>query len=142
MNNYKTNELHFSGVMERAEVRATDRGFAIDTTFVLFFLAVVFGQSPALFSLDSVPSLFTLGVVLVLPYFLPTDLERPEFTTGLLGRSLLMVFAVVLGTMFQQSLGVLLPEALGFLPMTLLILTAMVSCYLQFCAMIRFRLAR
>ena len=142
MNNYKTNELPFGGVMERTEDKAADRGFAIDTTFVLFFLAVVFGQSPALFSLDSLASLFTLGVVLVLPYFLPTDLERPDFMNWLLGRSLITVFAIVLGMMFQQSLGVLLPETLGFLPMTLLILTAMVSCYLQFCAMIRFRLAR
>lgn len=128
--------------MEHAAVEVTDRRFAVDTTFVLFFLAVDLGQSPALFSIDSALSLLTLGMVLVLPYFLPTDAEKPDFLNWLLGRSLIAVFAIVLGMMFQQSLGVLLPEALKFLPLTLLILTAMVSCYLQFCAMIRFRLAR
>ena len=142
MNNYKTNELHFGGVMEQVRDEATDRGFAVDTTFVLFFLAVDLGQSTALLSLDSALSLLTLGMVLVLPYFLPSDAVKPDFTNWVLGRSLIAVFAVVLGMMFKQSLGVLLPETLRFLPMTLLILTAMVSCYLQFCAIIRFRLAR
>ena len=142
MNNYKTRELHFPGMMERAEIEATDRRFAVDTSFVLFFLAVDFGQSAELLSLNSAFSLLTLGMVLVLPFFLPTDAEKPDFLNWVLGRSLIAVFAVVLGMIFQQSLGVLLPETLGFLPFTLLILTAMVSCYLQFCAMIRFRLAR
>ena len=135
-------ELDFGGVMEQARVEATDRGFAVDTTFVLFFLAVDFGQSSELLSLGSALSLLTLGMVLLLPYFLPTDAEKPDFMGWVLGRSLIAVFAVVLGMMFQQSLGVLLPETLRFLPMTLLVLTGMVSCYLQFCAMIRFRLAR
>ena len=128
--------------MEQAAVEATDRGFAVDTTFVLFFLAVDLGQSVTFFSVSSALSLLTLGMVLVLPYFLPTDAGKPDFTNWLLGRSLIAVFAIVLGMMFRQSLGVLLPETLSFLPMTLLILTAMVSSYLQFCAMIRFRLAR
>lgn len=142
MNNYEMKELHFSGVMDRSAAAATDRGFAVDTTFVLFFLAVDLGQSAELLSPNAVVSLVTLAMVLVLPYFLPTDAEKPDFTNWVLGRSLIAVFAVVLGMMFQQSLGLLLPETLGFLPFTLLILTAMVSCYLQFCAMIRFRLAR
>ena len=43
---------------------------------------------------------------------------------------------------FHQALGVVFPELFRFFPMTLLILTAMFSCYLQFYAMIRFRLAR
>ncbi|HKP68640.1 MAG TPA: hypothetical protein VJV05_05110 [Pyrinomonadaceae bacterium] len=135
-------ELHFPGVIEHTRVEATDRRFAVDTTFVLFFLAVDFGQSSELLSVNSALSLVTLGMVLVLPYFLPTDAEKPDFTNWVLGRSLIAVFAVVLGMMFQQSLGVLLPAALGFLPFTLLILTGMVSSYLQFCAIIRFRLAR
>lgn len=141
MNNYKARDMHFSGVIQREETDATDRRFAVDTTFVLFFLAVDFGQSAAV-SPESALSLLTLGMVLVLPYYLPTDSEKPDFVGWLLGRSLIAVFAVVLGMMFQQSLGILLPETLKYLPMTLLILTAMISCYLQFCAMIKFRLAR
>jgi hypothetical protein len=118
------------------------RRFSIDTTFVLFFLAVDFGQSALSPGLDSIVSAITLGMLLVLPYFLPSEAEKPDFTEWLLGRSLIAVFAVLLGMMFQTALGVVLPVTFGFLPMTLLIVTAALSCYLQFYAMIRFRLAR
>ena len=119
-----------------------DRRFAVDTTFVLFFLAIDFGQSAVGFGLDSILSAATLGMLLVLPYFLPSSVEKPEFTGWLMGRILITVFAIALGIMYRQALGVLLPAELRFLPMTLLIATAMVSCYLQFYAIIRFRLAR
>lgn len=119
-----------------------DRRFAVDTTFVLFFLAVDFGQSAFGFDLNTAISGFTLAMLLVVPYFLPLTSERPDFTGWLLGRSVIAIFAIALGMMFRQALGVVLPDVLRFLPMTLLIATAMVSCYLQFCAMIRLRLAR
>lgn len=119
-----------------------DRRFSVDTTFVLFFLAVDFGQSAMSFGLDTGLLVLTLGMLLVLPYFLPTLTEKPDFTGWLLGRVVICIFAVALGLMYRQSLGVVLPESFRFLPMTLLIATAMVSCYLQFYAMIRFRLAR
>ena len=119
-----------------------DRRFSVDTTFVLFFLAIDFGQSAMSFGLDTALSALTLGMLLILPYFLPSEAEKPDFMEWLLGRSLISGFAIALGIMYQQALGVVLPDAFRFLPMTLLIATAMVSCYLQFYAMIRFRLAR
>lgn len=119
-----------------------DRRFAVDTTFVLFFLAIDFGQSAVTFGLDSILSAMTLGMLLVLPYFLPSNSEKPDFTGWLMGRILIAIFAVALGLMFRQAVGVVLPAEFRFLPMTLLIATAMVSCYLQFYAIIRFRLAR
>ena len=122
--------------------RVGDRHFAIDTTFVLFFLAVDCGQSLVSPGIADIFSIGTLGGLLVLPYFLPSESEKPDFNTWLLGRTLIAVFAVALGMIFRQTLGVILPEAFRFLPMTLLVLTAMLSCYLQLCAMIRFRLAR
>jgi hypothetical protein len=120
----------------------SNKRFAVDTTFVLFFLGIDFGQSSLAFALDSVFSLLTLGMLLVVPYFLPSMEEKPEFTDWLMGRSVITIFAVGLGIMFRQSLGVLLPETFRFLPFTLVILTAMLSCSLQFYGMIRFRLAR
>ena len=119
-----------------------DKRFAVDTTFVLFFLAIDFGQSMMGFGIDAVFSGLTLGMLLVLPYFFPSNAEKPDFRSWLLGRSLIAVFAVALGLMYRQTLGVVLPDAFRFLPLTLLILTAMVSCYLQLYAIIRFRLAR
>jgi hypothetical protein len=79
--------------------------------------------------------------LLVLPYFLPFD-EKPGFANWLLGRTLIAVFAVSLGVMFRQTLGVVLPETFRFLPMTLLIGTAMISCYIQFYGFLKFRLAK
>ena len=119
-----------------------DRHFAVDTTFVLFFLAVDFGQALPTFGLDTAVSAFTLGTLAVVPYFLPTDSERPDFTGWLLGRTVIALFATVLGLMYGQAVGILLPETFSYLPMTLVIVTAVASCYLQLCAMIRFRLAR
>ncbi|HUR96835.1 MAG TPA: hypothetical protein VMZ26_02085 [Pyrinomonadaceae bacterium] len=120
----------------------SDKRFSIDTTFVLFFLAIDFGQSAFSAGIDTIFSGLTLGMLLVLPYFLPSATEKPDFMGWVLGRSLITVFAAGLGLMYQQALGVLLPDAFRFLPMTLLVVTAMLSCYLQFYAMIRFRLAR
>lgn len=120
----------------------TNKRFAVDTTFVLFFLAVDFGQSSMNFGLDSIFSALTLGMLLVVPYFLPSMEEKPEFSDWLMGRSVITIFAIALGVMFGQSLGILLPETFRFLPFTLVILTAMLSCILQFYVMIRFRLAR
>ena len=120
----------------------SNRRFAVDTTFVLFFLGIDFGQSSMRFGLDSIFSALTLGMLLVVPYFLPSMEEKPEFSDWLMGRSVITIFAVALGVMYGQSLGILLPETFRFLPFTLVILTAMLSCSLQFYGMIRFRLAR
>ena len=116
--------------------------FAVDTTFVLFFWGIDFGQSSLAFALDSVFSVLTLGMLLVVPYFMPSMEEKPEFIDWLMGRSVITIFAIALGVIFRQSLGVVFPETFRFLPFTLVILTAMLSCSLQFYGMIRFRLAR
>lgn len=121
---------------------AENRSFAIDTTFVLFFLAVELGQSESFFALDTALVAVTLGMVMALPYFVNADDEKPAFGDWLLGRAVITVFAVVLGVMFRQALGTVLPETLHFLPMTLLIVTAMVSCYVQFYSFLKVRLAK
>ena len=121
--------------------KSTDRGFAVETTFVLFFLAVEFGQSINAFALDTIVMAITLLAFIVIPYFLPSD-EKPGFGNWVLGRSLIAFFAVGLGMMFKQTLGVVLPETMRYLPMTLLIVTAMISCYIQFYGLLKIRLAK
>ncbi|MDQ3180649.1 MAG: hypothetical protein M3Q33_09025 [Acidobacteriota bacterium] len=120
---------------------SVNKGFAVETTFVLFFLAVEFGRSLGSFTIDSVFLAVTLLMVIVLPYFLSPD-EKPGFESWLLGRSFISIFAVLLGLMFKQSLGVILPETFRFLPMTLLIVTAMFCCYIQFYGFLKLRLAK
>jgi hypothetical protein len=118
-----------------------EKGFAIDTTFVLFFLAIEFGQTFQFFSLDGMFLALTLAAIAVLPYFLPSG-EKPDFGNWLLGRSLIAGFGILLGVMFKQSLGVVLPEMFRFLPMTLLIITAMLSCYIQFYSLLKLRFVK
>jgi hypothetical protein len=127
----------------QAESSSAEKGFAVDTTFVLFFLAVEFGQSFRTLNLDGIFLVLTLAAFVALPYFLPTaGGEKPSFANWLLGRSLIAGFAILLGVMFRQSLGVVLPEMFRFLPMTLLILTAMLSCYIQFYGFLKLRLVK
>ncbi|MBC7898417.1 MAG: hypothetical protein H7070_00010 [Saprospiraceae bacterium] len=116
--------------------------FALDTTFVLFFLAVDFGQTSFSFGVDGIFSLATLIMLMVLPYFLTSSVEKPEFGSWIFGRMMIAVLAVILGVMFRQTLGVVLPETFKFLPLTLLIVAGMISCYIQFYGMMKFRLAR
>lgn len=127
--------------MTVAEASAS-RGFAVDTTFVLFFLAMDLGQSFAGFSIDSMLSALTLGVLLVAPYFLPSFSAKPAFGGWVLGRTIIAAFAVSIGLVFKQTLGIVLPETFRFLPMTMLIVTAMVSCYVQFYGLMRLRWAK
>lgn len=130
-----------SGFKNEHQGTFEDRGFAVDTTFVLFFLAIEFGRSFSDISIDSALLALTLLMLIVLPYFLPAG-EKPDFVNWLLGRSLIAGFAVLLGAVFQQSLGVVLPETFRFLPMTLLMATAMVSCYIQFYGFLKLRPAK
>ncbi|HEY8562744.1 MAG TPA: hypothetical protein VIL74_20370 [Pyrinomonadaceae bacterium] len=117
-----------------------DKSFAIDTTFVLFFLAVEFGQMLGGFTFDTTLFAVALLALLVMPYFLPGE-DKPSFGNWLLGRTLIAAFAVSVGVMFKQSLSVL-PETFRFLPMTLLIVTSMLSCYIQFYGLLKLRLAK
>lgn len=114
-----------------------EKGFVVDTTFVLFFLAVEFGQMIGSFGLDTVLFAIALMMMTVMPYFISAD-EKPAFGPWLVGRTLIASFAVVLGAMFKMSLGIL-PEMFRFLPMTLLIVTAMLSCYIQFYGLLKLR---
>lgn len=123
------------------EENAINQSFAVDTTFVLFFLAVEFGQSIGKFSFDTIFLVVALGALLVLSYFLPSK-EKQSFRSWLLGRTLIAVFAIVIGVVFRQSLGVVLPDSFRFLPMTLLIFTALLSCYIQFYGLLKLRLAK
>lgn len=120
---------------------AVERGFAVDTTFVLFFLAVEVGRTIGVFALDTVFLAITLLVLIAAPYLLSPG-EKPNFGNWLLGRSFIAVFAILLGVMFNQSLGVSLPETFKFLPMTLFIITAMLCCYIQFYSFLKLRLAK
>lgn len=116
--------------------------FSLDTTFVLFFLAMDFGQAWLTFGIDGVLAAITLIAFVILPYFLPFSEERPEFVRWVFGRFILAAFGITMGLVLKQAVGVLLPEWLRFMPMTLLIVSAIFSLYFQLYATLRVRLAR
>ncbi|MEP6789517.1 MAG: hypothetical protein ABJB40_13845 [Acidobacteriota bacterium] len=114
----------------------------IDTTFVLFFLALEYGRAVQMFSLDGFFMGITMLMVLTLPYFLPSNSEKPLFANWMMTRGAIALGGIVLGFGFKQSLGVVLPESLRFMPMTFLVLASMVSCYIQFYGLMKLRLAK
>ena len=116
-------------------------GRRIDTTFIVFFLALDFGQNLGVFALDTAFLAITLAAVATLPYFLA---DRTEISLGrwILGRMVIVGFGVTLGLLFKQSLGIFLPEQLSFLPMSLLIVTAVMTCYFQFYRFFKPRLSK
>jgi len=120
----------------------SDRGFAVDTTFVLFFLGLEFGRTLQNLTFDAVLLLITMMMVTVLPYYLPSNCERPAFVRWLAGRALIAILAIAVGAILSPAYGTVLPESFRFLPLTLLILAAMSSCFIQFYALMRLRLAK
>jgi hypothetical protein len=120
----------------------SEKGFAVETTFVLFFLAVEFGRTFTKLSFDNFLMAVTLLMVIVLPYFLSLEDEKPGFANWILGRTFIARFAILLGALFNQTLGVVLPETFRLLPLTLLIVTAMLGCYIQFYGFLKLRLAQ
>ncbi len=118
------------------------KGFGIDTVAVLFFLALEYGRGVQAISMDGLLMGVTITMVLVLPYFLPSGAARPSFGNWILIRGGIALFGMTLGVAFKQSLGVIVPESMRFMPMTFLILTSMISCYIQFYSLMKLRLAK
>jgi hypothetical protein len=122
---------HALRVKPKQKAEAAGYNFNIDTTFVLFFLALEFGRAGLSLEIDSIFLGLTLAMFLVLPYFLPSE-DKADFGSWLAGRAAITAFAMGLGWVFQQSLGVALPEMFRFLPMTLFLVTGISVTLMQF----------
>jgi hypothetical protein len=132
-----------TGIQSFSDVRSSvNKRFAVDTTFVLFFLAVDLGESFTGVAVDSLMSMVTLAVFVAVPFLLPSERQKPGFAGWLAGRAAIAGFGIVLGLAFRQTLGSVLPETFRFLPITLLIVAAMLCCYIQFYGLLKFRWAK
>jgi len=116
--------------------------FAMDTTFVLFFLAMDIGASFSGLGFELILSAMTAAMFIAAPYLLPFSGEKPEFRGWLLGRLFIAVIGVIGGLAVQAAAGNVLPESVKYMPMTLLIVAGILCAFSQFYAMIRIRLAR
>ena len=119
------------------------RTFTLDTTLVLFFLAMEVGQGDIGFDGISICSMLTLVAFLVLPYFLPATSEDGRgLVKWLVGRVIVAATGALFGLFLGQAVGSLLPESFRFVPMSLLIVAAIICCNIQIYGIMRFRLAR
>ena len=118
------------------------RTFTLDTTFVLFFLAMEMAQTSFGLGVESALSVVTLIAFLVLPYFLPLTGEKIRFARWITGRILVAGMGVVFGLVLSQATGTLLPDTYRFVPMSLLIVAAIICCNLQIYGILKNRLAR
>ena len=116
------------------------RSFTLDTTFVLFFLAMDLGQTSFGLDLGSLISGITLLSFLVLPYFLFSE-GSLGFARWLTGRGMVAVTGAMLGLVLNQAVGTLLPETFRYVPMSLLIVAAIICCNIQIYAILKNRLA-
>ena len=122
--------------------RESGQFFAIDTTFVLFFLAVELGTSAIGFDLGTALGFMTLAMFVAVPYLLPFSGERPAFLPWLTGRAAIGVLGLLGGMALGSVTGTLLPESVRFLPMWLLIGSAFFSGCFQLYGIMRPRLAK
>jgi hypothetical protein len=124
----------------KTQTRTRTTNNTIDTTFVLFFLALEFGRTFGILSLDNLLIGIALLSVMILPYWLKS--ERETFTNWLFGRSLLTAFALFAGIIFNLSLGVILPNSFKYAPLTMTMLTAFLSCYFQLYGFMKVRVVK
>ena len=116
------------------------RSFTLDTTFVSFFLAMDLGQTSFGLDIGSFVSGMTLLAFLVLPYFLFSE-GRVGFARWLTGRGMVAVTGAMFGLVLDQAVGTLLPETFRYVPMSLLIVAAIICCNIQIYAILKNRLA-
>jgi hypothetical protein len=129
-------------VSEKASAKETVGQFTLDTTFVLFFLAMDLGQVSLTMSLATILQLVTLVIFLVVPYFLPFTGDQQGFAKWLIGRIVVGAVGLTFGMMLGQAIGTVLPDAFRFIPMTLLIVAAIICCNVQIYGILKHRLAR
>jgi hypothetical protein len=125
-----------------AKRRAKKVNNTIDTSYVLFFLAVEFGNGLNGFTLDldNVVLGLTMVSILVLPFWLNS--ERKSLSEWVLVRGIVAISAIGLGVIFRQNLGTSIPEIYGYLPMTFVIISGMLSVYFQFYSFLKLRIVK
>jgi len=129
-------------VSEQASELESAGRFTLDTTFVLFFLAMDLGLVGMNFGFATALQLMTVVAFLVLPYFLPFTGDQQGFSKWIIGRIVVAAVGITFGLMLGQAIGTVLPDAFRFVPMTLLIVAAIICCNVQIYGILKHRLAR
>lgn len=128
---------------ENAAELAVERPFpATDTTVVLFFLALEIGSRQTFDFIEAGFGFALLVAFSALPYWISVDAGR-RFSEWLAGRAIISITGLSIGLLLGLAIGAgALPDAVRFVPLTLLIVAAIISCNYGIYAIIRNRLAR
>ena len=123
-------------------LRSTAADIGMDTGVVLFFLTIEYARAATPTSIDGVLMGMTVLMLWTLPYFLTSNASRLSVYEWFGWRAVVAVAGLTIGLGLRQSSGSVIADNVGFLPMTLLILTGMASCYFQFYGLMKLRLAK
>ena len=115
--------------------------FGFDTKLVTFFLAMDAGRTLGTLDLNEFLSFLTIGIFVVLSYFLPVPSEKRAFTGWIAVGLTVAVIGVALGSRLNVLSQIMLMEYLRFLPMIFLILTGILCAATQIRGIIGVRLA-
>lgn len=128
---------------ENAAELAGERPFPVtDTTVVLFFLALEIGSRQIFDFIEAGFGFALLAAFSALPYWISVDAGR-RFSEWLAGRAIISITGLSIGLLLGLAIGAgALPDAVRFVPLTLLIVAAIISCNYGIYAIIRNRLAR
>lgn len=128
---------------ENAAELAGERPFPVtDTTVVLFFLALEIGSRQTFDFIEAGFGFALLVAFSALPYWISVDAGR-RFSEWLAGRAIISITGLSIGLLLGLAIGAgALPDAVRFVPLTLLIVAAIISCNYGIYAIIRNRLAR
>ena len=127
--------------IQNSAVPTVFRSVGADTAVVLFLLALEYGRSITIFSIEGAITGLTLGMILVLPFGLPARHADARFSTWFMVRSVILVFGLAAGSAFRVGTAASgAPEA--HWPMTLLIFASIASCLYQYYGLLRLRPAK
>ncbi|MBX7060761.1 MAG: hypothetical protein K1X52_03825 [Pyrinomonadaceae bacterium] len=110
---------------------------SLDTSVLLFFLTAELARSATFFGLDTLLLTITALVVLVLPYLLIEIDGVPAFGKWLRPRLAFAGVGIGVGVIFRSA-----PASIGHLPMTFLILSAVISSYIHIYGLLKLRLVK
>jgi len=110
---------------------------SLDTSILLFFLTAELARSATFFGLDTLLLTIAALFVLVLPYLLIEVNGIPAFGKWLRPRLVFAGLGMGAGVLFRTA-----PESIGHLPMTFLILSAVVCSYIHIYGLLKLRLVK
>jgi hypothetical protein len=119
----------------------TGIGLSMLTIVVMFLFAIELGQTLVGGTLDAIALAAALIVLFMMP-FVSENLTARESVAKFCRGILVCVIGVGIGILLRKASTPLFTENLRFVPMKLLIISALILCYTQFYSLLKVRITR